>query len=191
MVRLFVTKFGKMGVKETGKLTKEEQEKQVERLTYPKQETPIRDPFPVCPSKQVSQSDMDKTVERLYKVSIEKKEGEKEQLTEKYYAKPPAAKLSGDDMQSSIDRQYSEEIERRKQRMEESKQRWQFHSKAQTKVVSNSEFVQRMYHDRIEQKKATEKKLYDRYIVPTEIHQKAVSRQRIEEASNRLSKRDE
>lgn len=180
-----------MGVKETGKLSKEEQEKQVERLTFPKQETPIRDPFPVCPSKQVSQSDMDKTVERLYKVSLEKKEGEKEQLTEKYYAKPPAAKLSGDDMQSSIDRQYSEEMERRKQRMEESKQRWQFHSNAKTKVVSNSEFVQRMYHDRIEQKKATEKKLYERYIVPTEIPQKNISRQRIEDASNRLSKRDE
>lgn len=160
-----------------GKASREEQQKRDTRLAMQKEEVPIHDPFPVCPSKSMSQAEIDKSVERLYKVSAEEKEGMKSELTQKYYAKPEQAKLTGDDLLASVDRQYTQEMERRKERMEESKKRWLFHSKAKPKVVSNAEFVQRMYADRIEQKKATEKKLYDKYIATTENHTPNMNRE--------------
>lgn len=168
----------------------EKLEKQVAHLTYPKQETPIHDPFPVCPAKKMPKSEVDRVVSRLHDGAKEHKEKNAEELEARYDVKAAPVKLSGDDLLSSIDRQYTQEMERRKQRDEAAKERYLFKSNHKPKVVSNDEFVQRMYHDRIAQEKATEEKLYQRYIVPTEIQLPNVSRARIEAASDRLSKRE-
>lgn len=172
------------------KLTDEELEKQIQRLTYVKPPEPIRDPFPLCQTKTFSQADCDKCTERLFYSSLKRKEATQKELEDRVYERPAAKKLSGDEIQASVDRQYSDELERRKINMEELRKKYLFHSRTKYKEMPLNEIVQRMYDERIEKKKATEQKLYEKYIVPTEPKQARISRRRIQEASVRLSTKD-
>lgn len=171
------------------KLTSEQQEKQVQRLTYIKGKEPVRDPFPVCPCIQVPQSKIDKLVERLYTQSLLRRENKKKELNEKFYSIPKVPKLTGDQLHDSVKRQYEQEIEKRKQRREEMRNKEEIRRK-EVRKIPVSEFVQRMYFDRIEKKKKTEQVLYERYILPTEIQQVCLSKKRLEEASSRLSTKE-
>lgn len=173
-----------------GKVTKEEQDKSTERLIRPLQPATVPDPFPVCPSKKMSSSQVDESVERLYKTSVEKKKADDEQLADRFYAAQNNVKLSHEDIRSSADRLCTQEMEERKKRMDESREKWLFHSNAKKKVVPHAEFVQHMYNDRIEHEKETEKKSYEKYIAATEIQSAHVSQKRIADASERLSKRE-
>lgn len=178
--------------KENGKerkLTREEQEKQVQRLTYIKEKPPVRDPFPICPSIQASKSDVERVVDRLYTQSLLRKENKQKELNEKFYSNPKATKLSGDELQNSVERQYEQEMKKRNHKREEMLNKTEIRRK-EVRKIPVSEFVQRMYFDRIEKKKKTEKELYDKYILPTEIQQVRLSKKRLEEASSRLCTKD-
>eukprot|EP00796_Vickermania_ingenoplastis_P005040 gene5040-3629_t len=156
-------------------------EEPIGHYALPREEVSICDPFPVCPAKKLTNAQIDEVVERVYSVSREKKQADKNELSSKYYPQASGVKLSGDQLASSIDRQYSEEMKKREERMKELKEAHLFKSKNIKKVVSQSEFVQRMYHDRIEQMKATEKRLHELYIVPTEtkvLHKMAMEKLR-------------
>lgn len=164
-----------------------EVEKQIQRLTYVKEKPQLVDPFPICPSTHVSSREVEKIVDRLYTQSLQKKESNQKELDQKFYSNPKVKKISGDELQNSVERQYEQEIEKRKQRKEEMLNKNDDHRKKQVKKIPVIRFVQRMYADGIEAKKATEKKLYDKYILPTEINQVCLSKKRVEEASSRLS----
>lgn len=169
------------------KLSSAEVEKQIQRLTYVKEKPNLVDPFPICPSVHASPREVEKIVDRVYTQSLQRKENNRKELDQKFYSNSKIKKISGDELQNSVDRQYEQEIAKRKERREEMLNKNDDHRKMQVKKIPIIRFVQRMYTDDIERKKATEQKLYDKYILPTEIKQVHLSKKRVEEASSRLS----
>lgn len=174
------------------RLTAEELEKQIARLTAPRRLAAWRDPFEVCPTKRISQEELAKMTDRLYTKSIQHKQERLSAADQAAYgahtrgAAHSAAPMSPDDVEQSVKRLYTETLEKRQTTMAQLREQHRFKRRdSDTKVPLNT-FVQHMYYDRIEAKKKTEKRLYDTYLAPTEIHTGTISRAQADEASSRL-----
>ncbi|KAG5489999.1 hypothetical protein JKF63_00118 [Porcisia hertigi] len=174
------------------RLTPEELERHVERLTMPRRELEIHDPFEVCPTKRISAEALVKMTDRLYTQSLQHKQERLAAADQAAYgaftqsAGRGAAALTPEDQEQSVKRLYNETLERKQANMEQLRQQHLFHSTTEGKKVALKTFVQHMYYDRLEAKKKTEKRLYDTYLAPTEINTGTISRAQADEASNRL-----
>lgn len=170
--------------------TREEQEKQAMRLTRIPPKPQIRDPFPLCPTKTLPQSTIDKTTERLYTFSIQKREMNMAELDDRTYRTitPASTKMSESEVEESVKRLYDDAVLRKQNNLDELKQKYLYHP-SPAKRIDPKTVVQHMYHDRIEAKKKTEEKLYKKYIVPTDIHLGVIPRSRAKEAADRLCTR--
>ncbi|KAG5465427.1 hypothetical protein CUR178_00130 [Leishmania enriettii] len=172
-------------------LTAEELEKQVERLTAPRHEVELRDPFDVCPTKRIPAEAITKMTDRLYTQSVQHRQERLAAAEEAAYGAHTrgnalcAASLAPEDREQSVKRLYRDSVERRQANMEQLRRQYQYQRPANKTVPLNT-FVQHMYYDRLEAKKKTEKRLYETYLAPTEIHTGIISREEADEASNRL-----
>lgn len=176
---------------EERRLSPEELEKQIARLTAPSQPVEIRDPFPVCPAPKLPASEIDKITERLYTQSLQKKAAsvaELEQQTYRRSSRPPRA-MTSTEQDEAVHRLYDEGRQRQQSSLEESRRRYLFHSpdEGREKQIPLKDFTQRMYYDRLKDKADTEKRLYDKYIATTEIRTAVISRAEADEAAARLS----
>lgn len=171
------------------RLTEEELEKHIARLTAPPRPVEVRDPFPVCPTVHLSQAEVDKMTERLYTESLQQREANRNELEKRLHQEtknPHDGSLTTGELQGSVDRLYAQSVERKKESLAQAKQRYDQPPKDVKKVPLN-EFVQHMYYDRREAKKKTEEKLYQKYIVSTELHCGKISPGQLAESANRLS----
>lgn len=179
------------------RLTQEEMEKHIARLTAPRQPAELRDPFEVCPTKHISSDELAKVTERLYTQSLQRKAAsiaEAEQVAYGSNTGPSktatgggTAKLTQEQEEQMVTRLYAESLQSRQANMEQLKKQCLFHPAGPAKKVPLAAFVQHMYTDRLEAKKKTEQRLYDLYIAPTEIHMGTITKAQAEETANRLS----
>lgn len=171
------------------RLTQEELDKQIARLTAPPRPVEIRDPFPVCPTVVLSQGEVDKMTERLYSQALERKKANEQELQARFGPDAQRARrksLTTDEMQHSVDRLYSESLEKKKRSLEETKQRYEVKRKEDKKVPLDV-LVQDVYYKRLEAQRKTEEELYQKYIVTTEIRSARIPKSRIAESADRLS----
>nr|ACS87833.1 hypothetical protein CDFL6B12_06 [Angomonas deanei] len=178
------------------RLTEEEMERHIARLTAPRQPTEARDPFEVCPTKHITSEELHKMTDRLYTQSIERKAASMAEAEQAAYGAKSGAnktatvgkkKLSPEEQEQAVNRLYTESLQSREANMTQLRQQHQFHSTKPAKKVPLDAFVQHMYNDRIEAKKKTEQRLHDLYLAPTEIHTGTITKAQAEESANRLS----
>ncbi|KAK7199834.1 hypothetical protein NESM_000030800 [Novymonas esmeraldas] len=180
------------GVVGEKRLTPEELEKQIDRLTLPRRPAELRDPFEVCPTKRISAEELAKVTDRLYTQSLLHRQERLAAAEHAAYGPQAAgggrvaAALSPDDQEQSVKRLYVDSLERRQATMEELRRQHQHQRPTGGEKVPLNTFVQHMYYDRLEAKKKTEKRLYDTYLAPTEINTGTISRAQADEASSRL-----
>ncbi|CAJ1012604.1 hypothetical protein Q4I28_007917 [Leishmania naiffi] len=174
------------------RLTPEELDRQVERLTAPRRAVELRDPFEVCPTKRISAEALSKMTDRLYTQSLQHKQellAAAEQVAYGMHTRGTAlsgSPLTPEDQEQSVKRMFHDTLERKRRNMEQLQRQYRYHSPAEKTKVPLKTFVQHMYYDRLEAEKKTEKYLYDTYLAPTAIHTGTISRVQADEASNRL-----
>ncbi|GET93194.1 hypothetical protein, conserved [Leishmania tarentolae] len=174
------------------RLTQEELDQHIRRLTMPRREAEVHDPFEVCPTKRVPAETLSKMTDRLYTKSLQQKQERLAAADQAAYgdhkrsALLRAEPLSPEDQETSVKRLFNDALERKQANMEQLRRQHQYQRRTDETKVPLKTFVQHMYYDRLEAKKKTEKRLYDTYLAPTEIHTGTISRQQADEASNRL-----
>ncbi|CBZ25972.1 conserved hypothetical protein [Leishmania mexicana MHOM/GT/2001/U1103] len=174
------------------RLTPEDLDQHIKRLTAPRREVELRDPFEVCPTKRISPEALSRMTDRLYTQSLQHKQERLAAAEQAAYGAHTrgtllrAAPLSPQDEETSVKRLFNNALERKQANMEQVRHQHQYHRPTSETKVPLKSFVQHMYYDRLEAKKKTEKRLYDTYLAPTEIHTGTISRAQADEASNRL-----
>jgi hypothetical protein len=178
------------------RLTEEEMERHIARLTAPRPPIESHDPFEVCPTKRISSEELAKVTDRLYTQSVERKAALKAEAEQAAYgaktgasktATGSAAKLTSEQEEQTVARLYTGSVQSRKANMEQLKKQYQYHPQGPARKVPLDAFVQHMYNDRLEAKKKTEQRLHDLYIAPTEIRTGTISKAQAAESANRLS----
>lgn len=177
------------------RLTEQEMEQHIARLTAPRQPAEARDPFEVCPTKRISAEELSKMTDRLYTQSLERRAASMAEAEQAAYGSKSGAtktsagavKLTPEQEEQAVSRLYAEALQSRQASMEQLRKQHQYHPKESTKKVPLDAFVQHMYTDRLEAKKKTEKRLHDLYIAPTEIHTGTITAAQAAESGNRLS----
>lgn len=180
------------------RLTEEEMERHIARLTAPRQPAVAHDPFEVCPTKRISAEELRKMTDRLYTQSLEQRAASMAAAEQAAYGNNggasknatgggAAAKLTPEQEEQAVSRLYTESMQSRQANMEELKKQHQYHSTKPAKKVPLDAFVQHMYNDRLEAKKKTEQRLHDLYLAPTEIRTGTISKEQAAESANRLS----
>ncbi|AYU83479.1 hypothetical protein LdCL_360018500 [Leishmania donovani] len=174
------------------RLTPEDLDQHIKRLTAPRREAELRDPFEVCPTKRISPEALSRMTDRLYTQSLQHKQERLAAAEQAAYGAHTrgtllrSAPLSPQDQETSVRRLFNDALERKQTNMEQLRRQHQYHRPTNETKVPLNMFVQHMYYDRLEAKKKTEKRLYDTYLAPTEIHTGTISREKADEASNRL-----
>ncbi|KPI83281.1 hypothetical protein ABL78_7695 [Leptomonas seymouri] len=180
------------------RLTHEEMERHIARVTAIHPPAEIRDPFEVCPTKHLSSEEIARVTDRLYSQSIERRAASIAQADHALYgnimgasktATGGASKLDPEEEERLVKRLYSQSMQNKQASVEKLRQQYLFHPPASPPKVPLNAFVQHMYNDRLEAKKKAEKRLHDLYIAPTEIHTGTISKSHAEESANRLSSR--
>lgn len=175
------------------RLTQEEMDRHITRLTAPRQPAEVHDPFEVCPTKRISPEELAKMTDRLYTQSLERKAASMAEAEHAAYGTKNGAaaagrstKLTPEEEEQAIARLYTEALQSRESKMEQLKKQHRFHPTNPAKKVPLDAFVQHMYTDRLEAKKKTEQRLHDLYIAPTEIKTGTISKAQAAESGNRL-----
>ncbi|KPA80029.1 hypothetical protein ABB37_05050 [Leptomonas pyrrhocoris] len=178
------------------RLTPEEMERHIARLTAPRPPTEIRDPFEVCPTRHIESEELAKMTDRLYTQSLQRKAASVAEAEKAMYgnnkggarnAAGEVVKLSPEEEEMVVTRLYTQSLQRKQANMEQLKAQFLFHPADPAKKVPLDVFVQHMYNDRLEAKKKTAKRLHDLYIVPTEIRTGTITHAQVAESANRLS----
>lgn len=181
------------------RLTAEEMERHITRLTAPRQPADVHDPFEVCPTKHLSADELNKMTDRLYTQSLERRAASMAEAQRAAYGSNSGAaaggaaatggtgKLTPEQEEQAVARLYSEAVQSREAKMSQLKQQHRFNPKASSKKVPLEAFVQHMYTDRLEAKKKTEQRLHDMYIEPTEIRTGTLTREQAAQSADRLS----
>nr|CCC93714.1 conserved hypothetical protein [Trypanosoma congolense IL3000] len=173
------------------RLTVEQLEKQVERLTRQPEHRTLPDPFPVCPTIKVTKEELEKVTNRVFYQCNEKRAAalraaedkvEKERTVSTIVMKPSEV----DDI---VKRVYYMGMERVQAGRKQAEERLLFKPNKVLPVVPLRKFVEDMYFRGIEREKKKEEKLYEKYILPTEIVGGKISKSRAVESANRLSQR--
>ncbi|KEG07038.1 hypothetical protein DQ04_11161020 [Trypanosoma grayi] len=153
------------------RLTDEQLAKHVERLTNRPQPRPIQDPFPICPSMKLSQAELDNVTQRVYYQYRERHEAALVEAAEKEEREVgfTSKKLSSEEIDDSVKRLYYEAIERRNASRKEAEGRLLFKSTKDVPRVPLKRFVEDMYEKGVQREKDKQQKLYEKYILSTEI----------------------
>ncbi|RNF06487.1 uncharacterized protein Tco025E_07543 [Trypanosoma conorhini] len=171
------------------RLTTEQLEDQIRRLTYRPPPAVVHDPFPVCPSVKRSQGEIDAVTQRVFYDSCQHHEQalrdakEREEKEWGFVSK----KLPGDEVEEMVKRIYYDTLERRNASRKEAEERFLFKPMKTVPKVPLKKFVEDMYLQGMKREKEKEQKLYERYILPTEIKKTYISREDAEASGARLS----
>ncbi|KAH9581989.1 hypothetical protein LSM04_002093 [Trypanosoma melophagium] len=173
------------------RLTEDELQRHVNRLTQRSEAQPVHDPFPVCPSLKLSQAEIDRIVERVYYEYVKRHEvalREAEEKREKEYGLVSTV-LPREVVESGVKRLYYDSLERREASRKDAEERLLFKPKANVPVIPLKRFVEDMYAKGMQRQKDKEQFLYEKYIIATDIKKTRISRRQAEESATRLSSR--
>ncbi|EAN77979.1 uncharacterized protein TEOVI_000320000 [Trypanosoma equiperdum] len=174
-------------------LTREQIDKQVERLSRRPEQRTLPDPFPVCPTVRMSKEQLEQVTKRVF-YHYSEKHAEALRLAEERREKEcgvASTVLSASDVDDIVKRLYYEGMERVKVGRKEASDRLLFKSTKVLPVISLKRFVNDMYLRGLEREKKKEEKLYEKYILPTEIPNLRISKSQAAESAVRLSRRHE
>ncbi|RNE98969.1 hypothetical protein TraAM80_08479 [Trypanosoma rangeli] len=172
-------------------LTTEQLQDQIRRLTYRPPPVVVRDPFPVCPSVSRSKEEIDAVIQRVFYDSCQRHEQallEAKEREEKEWGFV-SKELTSDEMDDAVKRLYYEALERRNASRKEANERFLFKPMKTLPKVPLKKFVEDMYLQGMKREKDKEQKLYEKYILPTEIRKTYISREEAEASGARLSTR--
>ncbi|EPY32760.1 hypothetical protein STCU_02677 [Strigomonas culicis] len=170
------------------RISKEELEKQILRLTRRPEPAAAPPANPQCATRTMTKDELEKMKERLYTQSMQLKEQKRKQMEEEQTREQlkATATVSSDELKGIVGRVYTEALARKAANLEEGKKQYLFHP-PESKKIPLKAFVHHMYDEGIEKGKEREKKLYDKYLAPTEIHTGTISPIQAAESAARLS----
>ncbi|EAN86098.1 hypothetical protein C3747_7g467 [Trypanosoma cruzi] len=173
------------------RLTAEQLQDQIRRLTYRPPPPVVRDPFPVCPSVKRSKDEIDAVTQRVFYEQCQRHERALIEAREKWEKEWGllSKEVPSEYVEDMVKRLYYDTIERIHASRKSAEERLLFKSNKKVPVVPLKKFVEDMYLKGMQRERDKEKKLYEKYILPTEIKRTLISREDAEASGTRLSAR--
>mmetsp|Transcript_199 Transcript_199/g.780 ORF Transcript_199/g.780 Transcript_199/m.780 type:complete len:200 (-) Transcript_199:111-710(-) len=172
------------------KLTKEELEKAVERLSRPA--TPAREPEPLPllkPHLKLSADEQEETAQRLCNGAVERKQHTIAQLEERFLTDSrPKSVMSSDERDASVQRLYYGAVRTNQAKLKELKDKL-LHPrlpKTEDAKAKADHSVQSLYYEEQKRRAERESKLRERYVACTGPRRVKVSADRIAKMVERL-----
>ncbi|KAG8342961.1 hypothetical protein ERJ75_000962300 [Trypanosoma vivax] len=175
------------------RLTKEQIENQVNRLTRLPAPRQVQDPFPVCPTVKLPREKLEQVTQRVFYHYSQKhqdalREAQLKREQERGFA---TTMMNSSEIEDMVKRVYYGNMERRREIRKSGEERLLFKSEKKIPVIPLRRFVDDMYLRGLQRIRDREKKLYEKYILPTEIKTLKISHAQAQECGNRLSTKNE
>lgn len=169
------------------KLSPEEMEKAMERLTRPPTRNAQLEPLPLKPVKPLTTGEIEESANRLCNGALEHKARTQEALLERIAPKRPSSVMSTEERDTSVQRLYYGTVRTNKEKLDKLQKKYLHKGVVAPKDSEKVQHsIQQLFYADQERTKSRREKLIDKYVTPTGPPRHTISKERLAAMLDRL-----